>query len=50
MFLTAAFAVVLEEAVADAGALGGLALTGSETWEMDGGTAALVVILPVRPS
>jgi hypothetical protein len=32
VFLTAAFAVVLEEAVADAGTLGGLALTGSETW------------------
>jgi hypothetical protein len=32
VFLTAAFAVVLEEAVADAGMLGGLALTGSETW------------------
>lgn len=48
VFLTAAFAVVLEEAVADAGALGGLALTGSETWgEWMGGTAALVVILPV---
>ena len=48
VFLTAAFAVVLEEAVADAGALGGLALTGSEIWgEWMGGTAALVVILPV---
>jgi len=32
VFLTAAFAVVLEEAFTDAGALGGLALTGSETW------------------
>jgi len=32
VFLTAAFAVVLEEAVTDAGMLGGLALTGSETW------------------
>jgi len=32
VFLTAVFAVVLEEAVADAGTLGGLALTGSETW------------------
>jgi hypothetical protein len=30
-FLTAALAVVLEEAVMDAGALGGLAVTGSET-------------------
>ena len=48
VFLTAAFAVVLEEAVADAGALVGLALTGSETWgQWMGGTVALVVILPV---
>jgi hypothetical protein len=31
VFLTAAFAVVLEEAFADAGTLGGLALTGSQT-------------------
>jgi hypothetical protein len=32
IFLTAAFAVVLEEAVADVGTLGGHALTGSVTW------------------
>jgi hypothetical protein len=32
VFLTAAFAVVLEEAFTDAGALGGLAFTGSEVW------------------
>jgi len=48
VFLTAAFAVVLEEAFTDAGALGGLALTGSETWgEWVGGSLATVVILPV---
>lgn len=48
VFLTAAFAVVLEEAVMGAGALGGLALTGSETWgEWVGGSAAAVVVLPV---
>jgi hypothetical protein len=48
VFLTSAFAVVLEEAVADAGTLGGLALTGSETWgEWVGGSVATVVILPV---
>lgn len=48
VFLTAAFAVVLEEAVADAGMLGGLALTGSETWgQWAGGSLATVVILSV---
>jgi hypothetical protein len=48
VFLTAAFAVVLEEAAMDAGVLGGLAITGSETWgEWIGGSAAAVVILPV---
>src|SRR5215208_29315 len=48
VFLTAAFAVVLEEAVADAGMLGGLALTGSETWgQWVGGSLGTVVILPV---
>jgi len=48
VFLTAAFAVVLEEAVADAGTLGGLALTGSETWgEWLGGSVGTVAILPV---
>jgi hypothetical protein len=48
VFLTAAFAVVLEEAVMDAGAWGGLMLTGSETWgEWIGGSATAVVILPV---
>jgi hypothetical protein len=48
VFLTAAFAVVLEEAVMDAGALGGLAITGSETWgEWIGGSVAAVAILPI---
>ena len=48
VFLTAAFAVVLEEALADAGMLGGHALTGSDTWgEWLGGSVATVVILPV---
>jgi hypothetical protein len=48
VFLTAAFAVVLEEAFADAGMLGGLALTGSETWgEWLGGSVATVLILPL---
>jgi len=47
VFLTAAFAVVLEEAVMDAGALGGLMFTGSETWgEWIGGSVAAVLILP----
>jgi hypothetical protein len=48
VLLTSAFAVVLEEAFADAGMLGGLALTGSETWgEWLGGSVATVLILPV---
>jgi hypothetical protein len=48
VFLTAALAVVLEEAVMDAGALVGLALTGSGTWgEWAGGSAAAVMVLPV---
>ena len=48
VFLTAAFAVVLEEAVAAAGTLGGLELTGSETWgQWLGGSVATIVILPV---
>jgi hypothetical protein len=48
VFLTSAFAVVLEEALADAGTLGGLALTGSETWgEWLGGSVATILILPV---
>ena len=48
VFLTAAFAVVLEEAVADMGTLVGLALTGSDTWgEWVGGSVATIAILPV---
>jgi len=48
VFLTAALAVVLEEAIAHAGTLGGLALTGSETWgQWIGGSVATVLILPV---
>ena len=48
VLLTAAFAVVLEDAFADAGTLGGLALTGSETWgEWLGGSVATVLILPL---
>jgi hypothetical protein len=48
VFLTAAFAVVLEEAVMDAGALGGLTVTGSDTWgEWMGGSVGAVLILPV---
>ena len=48
VFLTAAFAVVLEEAVADAGTVGGLALTGSGTWgQWLGGSIATLAILPV---
>jgi hypothetical protein len=48
VFLTAAFAVILEEAVIDAGVWGGLAVTGSGTWgEWIGGSAAAVVILPL---
>jgi hypothetical protein len=48
VFLTAALAVMLEEAVMDAGALGGLAVTGSETWgEWMGGSVAAVLILPI---
>jgi hypothetical protein len=48
VFLTAAFAVVLEEAIADAGTLGGHALTGSVTWgEWLGGSVATIAILPV---
>jgi hypothetical protein len=46
VFLTAAFGVILEEAVADGGALVGLVVSGSETWgEWVGGTVALVLIM-----
>jgi hypothetical protein len=47
LFLTAAFAVILEEAVTDGGALVGLEVSGSETWgEWVGGTVAEMLILP----
>ena len=48
VFLTAAFAVILEEAVTDAGALVGLLVSGSQTWgEWVGGTVAEVLIMPL---
>jgi hypothetical protein len=48
VFLTAAFAVILEEAVLSAGALVGLLVSGSETWgEWVGGSVAAMLILPL---
>ena len=48
VFLTAAFAVILEEAIADGGALVGLVVSGSETWgEWVGGTVAEILIMPL---
>jgi hypothetical protein len=48
VFLTAAFAVILEEAVLGAGAFVGLRVSGSETWgEWIGGSVAAVLILPL---
>jgi hypothetical protein len=48
VFLTAAFAVILEEAVLGAGAYIGLVVTGSETWgEWAGGSVAVILILPL---
>ena len=48
VFLTAAFAVIVEEAVTDVGALVGLVVSGSETWgEWVGGTVAEALILPL---
>ena len=48
VFLTAAFAVILEEVIADGGALVGLVVSGSETWgEWAGGTVAEILILPL---
>ena len=47
VFLTAALAVVLEEAFESAGALTGLVLTGSETWgQWLGGSVGTIIILP----
>jgi hypothetical protein len=48
VFLTAAFAVILEEAVLGAGAYIGLVVSGSETWgEWAGGSVAVILILPL---
>jgi phosphate starvation-inducible membrane PsiE len=48
VFLTAAFAVIVEEAVTDVGALVGLVVSGSDTWgEWVGGTVADILILPL---
>jgi hypothetical protein len=48
VFLTAGFAVIVEEAVTDVGALVGLVVSGSETWgEWVGGTVAEALILPL---
>jgi hypothetical protein len=48
VFLTAAFAVILEEEVLGAGAFVGLLVSGSETWgEWVGGSVAAVLILPL---
>jgi hypothetical protein len=47
VFLTAAFAVILEEAVLSAGAFVGLVVSGSETWgEWAGGSVAALLLLP----
>jgi len=48
VFLTAAFAVILEESVLGAGAFVGLLVSGSETWgEWVGGSVAATLILPL---
>jgi hypothetical protein len=48
VFLTAAFAVILEEAVQGAGAFVGLVVSGSDTWgEWVGGSVATILILPL---
>jgi hypothetical protein len=48
VFLTAAFAVILEEVVLAAGAFVGLIVSGSETWgEWVGGTLAATLMLPL---
>lgn len=48
VFLTAAFAVILEEAILAAGAYLGLVVSGSETWgEWVGGSIAVILILPL---
>lgn len=48
VFLTAAFAVILEEALLGAGAYLGLVVSGSETWgEWAGGSVVVILILPL---
>lgn len=48
VFLSAAFAVILEEAIADGGAWVGLVVSGSGTWgEWVGGTVAEILIRPL---
>jgi hypothetical protein len=48
VFLTAAFAVIVEEAVADGGALVGILVSGSDVWgEWVGATVAEILILPL---
>ena len=48
VFLTAAFAVILEEAILSLGALVGLLVSNSETWgEWAGGSVAAILILPL---
>jgi hypothetical protein len=48
VFLTSAFAVVLEEAIEGVGTLVGLELTGSESWgQWLGGSVATIIILPI---
>ena len=48
VFLTAAFAVLLEEVVLAVGAFLGLTITGSDTWgEWVGGTLAATLMLPL---
>jgi hypothetical protein len=48
VFLTAAFAVIIEEALLGAGAYVGLVISGSDTWgEWVGGSAAAVLMLPL---
>jgi hypothetical protein len=48
VFLTAAFAVILEEILLGAGAYVGLAVSGSDAWgEWVGGSVAAMLVLPL---
>ena len=48
VFLTAAFAVILEEALLGVGAYIGLIVTGSDRWgEWAGGSVAVILVLPL---